>query len=306
MIKVVLVGCGYWGKNWYNTLKNMEGVDVVCVIDPNPSIKVKTQAANLESFESLNLRYDKAVIASQAEYHNLYVNYFKNRIGAKNVLVEKPCGKISEDRSQYYDCFPGFIFLSSAIHKKIKHLLHSGSIGEVLYANFSRASMGPRIRTDVSIVEDYMIHDLYIFADLFQINQDKLKVSSVISNNLSGKILPDTAHVKLEHTDKEIIFSFFSSWIYPKKERSMIIVGSTGSIIWEGEKLYISRSHYKSIDGRDKRGNEGWDLLEYETEDITPQEKRSNIELQFVDFVDEVSRKDCLQKVDNLIRKILS
>ena len=57
MNKVVLVGCGYWGKNWYNTLTKMQDVRLVAVIDPNPVIPVLGQVNTLEEFHQKDYDY---------------------------------------------------------------------------------------------------------------------------------------------------------------------------------------------------------------------------------------------------------
>ena len=44
-IKILLVGCGYWGKNWYNTIKNSE-YELVGIVDPKPLIEVDVPVFN--------------------------------------------------------------------------------------------------------------------------------------------------------------------------------------------------------------------------------------------------------------------
>jgi predicted dehydrogenase len=303
MNKVVLVGCGYWGKNWYNTLSKMQDVRVVAVIDPNPAIEVKGHEPSLEAFDSKDYDYHYAIIAVQPEYHKTYVEYFKGKVGAENILVEKPCGLLSEPREFYYECFPGYIFLSSPIYKAVKKMLDEMQLGKILYSQFKRASMGPRIRTDVSIIEDYMIHDLYIYLGLFNSNTKDLslglKASSFLRDN---RIQDDTATVTIDNQQHRA--TFFSSWIYPQKERKIVIVGTEGSIIWEGDNLYFTRTHYSPIEGKDKYGNVGYELREYEMVDITPQETRSTIELQFRDFISGESRIKIQRDLNYILKEL--
>ena len=99
MIKVVLVGCGYWGKNWYRTLTGLSEVEVVAVIDPKPVMEVKNQYDDLGSFDAACLDYTHAIIAVQAEHHRSYTKYFRAKLGGSKVLVEKPCGLLSKNLS---------------------------------------------------------------------------------------------------------------------------------------------------------------------------------------------------------------
>lgn len=306
MYKVVLIGCGYWGKNWYNTLKKLPDVEIVAVIDPKPAIEVENQYEDLASFDGACLEYSHAIIAAQAEFHRVYVKYFKAKLGGQNVLVEKPCGLLSDPREHYYDCFPGFLFLSTPHYKRIKSMLKEKMLGDILYSHFWRASMGPRIRTDVSIVEDYMIHDLYIFQDLFGYRSKELYAVVNAEKQLGEEIKPSTATIEVYNQSNKHETTFFSSWIYPIKERKIVIVGTEGSILWEGDKLYFTRSHYSKIEGKDKYGNQGWELKEYPLNDITPEEKRSTLELEFEDFIKQEPRTQIQKDLGELLKMLVT
>ena len=306
MNRVVLVGCGYWGKNWYNTLSKLSDVEIVAVIDPKPVIEVKNQYDSLASFDAACLDYTYAIIAVQAEHHRVYTKYFKAKLGGSKVLVEKPCGLLTENKELYYDCYPGFLFLSTPHYKRIKSMLKEKMLGDILYSHFWRASMGPRIRTDVPIVEDYMIHDLYIYQDLFQYRSVNLNISADLQKQLGEEIKPSTATVDITNLKNKHKTTFFSSWIYPIKERKIVIVGTEGSIIWEGDKLYFTRSHYSKIDGVDKYGNQGWELREHQTVDITPEEKRSTLELEFIDFLNEEPRMQIQKDLKELLEMLVT
>lgn len=306
MTKVVLVGCGYWGKNWYNTLSKLLEVKIVAVIDPKPVIEVKNHYEDLASFDAACLEYSHAIIAVQAEYHKVYTKYFKAKLGGENVLVEKPCGLLSEPREHYYDCYPGYLFLSTPHYKRIKSMVKEKMLGEILYSHFWRASMGPRIRTDVSIIEDYMIHDLYIYQDLFQYRLKDLAMSVNADKQLGEEIKASTATIEIVNINNKHKTTFFSSWIYPIKERKIIIVGTEGSIIWEGDKLYFTRTHYSEIEGVDKYGNKGWELKEYSIDDITPEEKRSTLELEFQDFINQEPRAQIQKDLGELLKVLVT
>ena len=306
LIKVVLVGCGYWGKNWYKTLQNCKGVEIVAVIDPKPTIEVENQVDDLATFDAAGYHYTHAIIAVQAEYHRSYTKYFKGKLGGSKVLVEKPCGLLTENKELYYDCYPGFLFLSSPHYKRIKNMLTEKILGDILYSHFWRASMGPRIRTDVPIIEDYMIHDLYIYQDLFKYRLVDVNVSADSQKQLGEEIKPSTATVVITNINNGHRTTFFSSWIYPIKERKIVIVGTEGSIIWEGDKLFFTRSHYSKIEGVDEYGNKGWELKEYPTVDITPEEKRSTLELEFNDFINQEPRTQIQKELRQLLETLAS
>jgi predicted dehydrogenase len=239
MNKVVLVGCGYWGKNWYNTLTKRDNVEIVAVIDPKPSIPVNNQYNNLTEFVNANLEYNKVIIAVQAEYHKLYYDHFLNKPLRRttDILIEKPCG-LPEDKDDLIGCFPGYIFLSSPQYKVIKEMVNKRMLGDLMYGTFKRASMGPRLRTYVSIIEDYAIHDLYLYQSLFEPKSIE-KIYKSLSQSFKTPIKEDTLFLTIEADNHTA--SFFSSWRCPIKTRKIIIVGTKGSIFWENDKRMMIR-----------------------------------------------------------------
>jgi predicted dehydrogenase len=231
MTKILLIGCGYWGKNWYNTILS-SGYELVGVVDPKPVIEVKVPLFN--SIEEVNIEYTHVIIATNAELHSKIINQLN--IPQENILVEKPCGVNIKDARLIKNTFPGYIFLYSDEYQYIKNNL--SKIGNPQYWKSIRASMGPKVRSDISILEDYMIHDLYIFRDLFG--------ESKVHNKYWGQefvspIKNSSLHLELKG---KIPGYFYSSWNYPIKERKIIIKGDKGSFIWENDDLYYDNTHY--------------------------------------------------------------
>lgn len=230
-IKILLVGCGYWGKNWYKTIKNSK-YTLVGVVDPTPVIEVNTPLFN--DINDVDIEYTHVILAVNAKLHSKIINQLN--VPQENILVEKPCGVNVDDAQKIKDAFPGFIFLYSDEYQYIKNNLNK--IGKPQYWKSIRASMGPKVRSDVSVLEDYMIHDLYIYKDLF----GECKVHNKYWNkDFKDPIKYSSLHLELRG---KISGSFYSSWNYPIKERKIIIKGDKGSFIWENDDLYYDNTHY--------------------------------------------------------------
>jgi predicted dehydrogenase len=295
MVKILLVGCGYWGKNWYNTITLSE-CELVGVVDPNPVISVDVPLFN--SIEEVDIEYTHVIIATNAESHFDLKN--KLKCPDKNILIEKPCGT-SETRDQLLECFPGYIFLSSPQFKYIKHILDNNKLGDIIYSRFERASMGPRIRTDVSIIEDYAIHDLYLYQALFE--YDSAVVSDVrLLNSFNPPIKPDTLFLTLSHDNH--ISTFFSSWRHPLKTRKIEIVGKKGSLVWKDEEILLYSNCYNEIEGLDNNRNVGYELINNPEQKIELNQTKSNLHLQLDDFINEQNRNKIFINTNNLIKKI--
>ena len=239
-VKILLIGCGYWGKNWYKTIKNSKFL-LAGVVDPSPLIEVAADEL-YNSLEEVNVTYTHAILAVNANLHSDIIK--KLNIPQENILVEKPCGVSLEDAKLIKDTFPGYIFLYSDEYQYIKNNINK--IGKPLFWKSIRASMGPRVRADVSILEDYMIHDIYLYLDLFG---NCNLVNKTFTNEFNSPIKDSSLHLELNGT---IPGYFYSSWHYPIKERKIIIVGDKGSFIWENDDLYHDNTHYindKVIEG---------------------------------------------------------
>lgn len=311
MNKILLIGCGYWGKNWYNTIKKTSSIEltggevvdvvIVGVVDPNPSIAISEPCFNL--LEEVDVEYTHAIVATQAELHLDFFNKLKELIPSHNILIEKPCGTNLEDRLKMTKAFPGYIFLSSPQYHLLIKMLMQQQLGRLFYVNFERASMGPRIRTDVDVVEDYMIHDLYLYIALFaQVGEFDIKdfnAQGYMQHNFNDPTKADTAFFTVKKGN--LIASFFSSWNYPTKHRKITIVGERGSVIWEGDKLTYTKSSYRPIDGFDNHRNPGYELVDGTLEDITPQSNLDNLQLQLRAFLEQRRRIVCMENTSQLV-----
>lgn len=295
MVKILLIGCGYWGKNWYKTIKSSK-YELVGVVDPNPVIQI--DAPLFKNIDEVNIEYTHAVIATNAESHYELKN--KLRCPEGNILIEKPCGTL-DTRNNLTNCFPGYIFLSSPQFKYIKSILDKKELGEIFYSRFERASMGPRIRTDVSIVEDYAIHDLYLYQALFEYD-DVTILNQTLLNSFDSSIQSDTLFLTLHHQNHHS--TFFSSWRHPLKTRKIEIIGEKGSIVWEDDRVLLSSSCYKRIDGYDLFRNKGYELIINTPTEVELKSYPSNLHLQLEDFIDGVDRSKIFKNTNNIIYKL--
>ena len=160
--------------------------------------------------------------------------------------------------------------------------------------------MGPRIRTDVSILEDYLIHDLYIFMGLFG---NKISIENVfMSNTFNNPIKSDTINLNLKCGN--IRADMFSSWWFPQKTRKLFIIGDKGSFIWEDESLRFYNGYYKEIDGMDKNRNDGYELMDSLTEPLIYTSQKSNLELELDNFISNKKLDVTALDVWDLIERI--
>ena len=261
-IKILLIGCGHWGRNWYRTIIGSQ-YKLVGVVDPNPKIELAVPKFN--NIEEVNVDYTHFIIATNAEFHTKIFELIN--LPPERILIEKPCGVNIHDAHKLKDAFPGYIFLYSDEFQYIKNNL--SRIGKPHYWKSIRASMGPRVRSDVSIIEDYMIHDLYMFLDLF--GSSFIKQLN-LTKEFDSPVLQSSCNLHL-YTNKNIRGDFYSSWIYPDKERKIVISGTKGSFIWEGDNLYFDSTYWE--------GNQ----VVLGSRELIPSSSKSNLELELDFFI---------------------
>jgi len=313
-VKILLIGYGYWGQIWCKTIQKSQ-YELVAIVDPLFKEKqYDEEFFSIKSFRDVSevsIEFTHAIIATPAENHLHTYKTLKEKFGLadENILVEKPVGVSYEEANEMRFCHHGFVWLYDEAYQIFKE--RKNSLGKLFSYKTIRASMGPRIRTDISILEDYLFHDLYLYFDIFDINaQDMPRVKDIeYDRYFSEPIKASGINLKLDSYFFPMQVEMFSSWWHPQKERKIILVGSMGSLIWENDSIFINRSHYeKKANFTDKHGNKGYELLTYPLLEIQTDIKseKSNLEKQLDNFINskESNTSQLLMKTWTLIKLI--
>jgi len=306
--KVLLCGLGYWGKNWLKTIQS-SSYDLAAVVDP--IVENIENVKIYKTIEDVEEDYTHAIIATPAATHISVYRKLKERFNLDDnkILVEKPVGTSYFDALEMKDCFHGFVWIYDDSYEIFKE--RKNSMGDIFMYESIRASMGPKIRTDISILEDYLFHDLYLFLDSFDFYDNDINIENAIfDNHFDSPVKASQVQIKMSSDLYSTRISMFSSWWYPRKERKITIVGTAGSLIWENNSIFINRSHYKKIKdvSEDEYRNKGYELKSYPLLQIDIQEKskKSNLEKQLDNFINSKSSNtsELLMKTWSLVKRI--
>lgn len=324
--KILLIGYGYWGQIWWKTLRQAcnknPNYKIAGVVDP--IFKTSVSQPGMEGLAFINLEGDSgitelipkefefthAIIATPANSHLKIYNILKEKfkLDDKNILVEKPVGTSREEAFKMRFCHHGFVWLYDDCYEIFNE--RKNSIGTPLLYKSIRASMGPRIRTDVSILEDYLFHDLYILLNTFDVRIWQPTTEAIFYREFDEPIKASGIDLKIDTLGYPHTAHMFSSWNWPKKERKIVLVGSMGSVIWENDNIFINRSHYekKNKSFIDSHGNKGYELKNFPILEIEKDDKstKSNLEKQLDNFIQskESNTTGLLMSTWNLIDKI--
>jgi predicted dehydrogenase len=240
-MKIAVIGCGYWGPNLVRNFVQSNKVQelICCDLDQKrldrmknlyPSAKVLLDYKELLSMPDL----DAVAIATPVKTHYSIAKDFL--LQGKHVFVEKPFThsfetaldlvKLAEVKRR--TIMVGHTFEYTAAVNKIKAIVDSGELGEILYISSIRVNLG-LFQPDINVVWDLAPHDISIILYIME----KLPVSV----NCQGKAhfkpgIEDVATTSLNFENGMIAF-IHNSWLDPNKIRRTTIVGTRKMLLYD-------------------------------------------------------------------------
>lgn len=241
-MKIAIIGCGSWGRNYVRVLSELENSNLLYVCDKDKEklkevsriFKVRT-TTNFKEIMEDNEVQAVIVVTDTSSHFEIAKECLNND---KHILVEKPLTYSLEEseelvklaKEKQKTLMVGHTFIYNHAIRKLKEYIGNGEVGEVLYLTAKRNNLGP-IRNDVSALYDLATHDISIFLYLM----DKLP-KHVIANGGSfiqkDKDLEDFVNIFLEF-ENGVKATIEASWLSPKKVREITLVGSKKMILFD-------------------------------------------------------------------------
>src|SRR6516164_8569148 len=174
VIRVGVIGYGYWGPVVARNIHAAEGCRLVAICDGNaaalarasktyPDIQVMTDAMELIRSPYIDA---VAVITSVWTHFELAKAALEN---GKHVFVEKPFTSSSAQGEELMELaersglriMVDHTFLFTGAVRKIRQLLDEGTLGKLFYYDSTRVNLG-LFQHDVNVIWDLAPHDLSI------------------------------------------------------------------------------------------------------------------------------------------------
>jgi predicted dehydrogenase len=298
MVKVAIVGFGYWGKNLVRNFNSIDNCNLAYVCEKNEVLgeKCKKLYPNVEVVNDFQiLLNDKSlsaiIIATPVDTH--YNLAKQSLLAGKNVLVEKPLTnslaeaeelkKIAEDSNLLLMVDHTFLYTGAVQY--IKKLIDSNVLGNLQYIDSIRINLG-LFQHDVNVLWDLAAHDISICLYLTGKFPDSV---DAIGLSHTGNNIENIAYLTLKF-DKDLIAHFNCSWISPVKIRQMLIGGDKKMILYNDneptEKIKIYDTGYiaKTDEERTKI------LVDYRVGDISVPKIESSeaLTLMALDFINSI------------------
>ncbi|OGK20952.1 oxidoreductase [Candidatus Roizmanbacteria bacterium RIFCSPHIGHO2_02_FULL_37_15] len=264
MVKIGVIGYGYWGPNLVRNFFELDDCEVKIVVDKKqerlailkkhyPSIQVTTDINYLLHDRDI----DTVVIATPVSTH---FSLAKEALEVgKNVLVEKPMTssldealrlvEMAEKKGKVLMVDHTFVYKDAV--RKIKKIIDSGEIGQLRYFDSTRTNLG-LFQPDVNVLWDLAAHDVSIL--LFLVKEKPISIQASGVSHTKNK-LENIAFVTLKY-QSGMLAHFNVSWSSPVKIRLILIGGSKKMIVFNdvepSEKVRIYDSGYKVRQNKDK------------------------------------------------------
>ncbi len=242
MIKLALIGCGRWGKNYLKTVTAIEGCELkwACDLDYeelNQAAPVYPQTRFTENKADIlnDSEIQGVIIATTPESHYMLAKEAINK--GKAVLVEKPVTINRKDSNELIALaaaqntilMAGYTLIYHPAVKKIKGLLEEKDIlDELYYLNMSRTSSASQT-PNVDVLHDLAVHDIYLSRHLIGIDP-----IWVIAHGESYIQSPynNVINILMGFPDGKIA-SIFASFIHTKKTREITLVASKTKLVFD-------------------------------------------------------------------------
>src|SRR5687767_2947422 len=241
MIRVGVIGYGYWGPNLVRNFMAAPGSAVMRVCDLReerlaplqklyPAIKTCNQSDDLIRDPQI----DAVVIATPVSSHfDLALAALK---AGKHVLVEKPLATQSDQARRLIDeaaarnlvLLVDHTFVYTDAVRKIRELISSGQLGQIYYYDAVRVNLG-LFQHDVNVIWDLAIHDLSIID--YVLPEKPVAISATGISHIPGQP-ENVAYITLFFASPQIAHVHVN-WLTPVKVRHTLIGGSEKMILYD-------------------------------------------------------------------------
>jgi predicted dehydrogenase len=239
MIRIGVIGYGYWGPNIVRNFHAHECSEVALVCDQNPkclerlkkahpSIPFTTDANEVIKSPNIDL---VAVVTPVWTHFELAKAALEN---GKHIFVEKPftCSVLqAEELIELADrknlkIMVDHTFLFTGAVKKIRQLVDEGALGDLYYYDSLRVNLG-LFQHDVNVIWDLAPHDLSIMDYLIQAKPEAVVATG--ERHLNG--VEDVAFITV-YFPKHIIAHVNVNWLSPVKVRTTLLGGEKKMLVW--------------------------------------------------------------------------
>src|SRR6202790_2104193 len=239
VIRVGVIGYGYWGPNIVRNFHGQDRSRVVAVCDKNPKsldrarqsypdMLVTDDCKELLTSPDIDLI---AVVTPVWTHYELAKAALEN---GKHVFVEKPFTATTAQAEELIalaerktlKIMVDHTFLFTGAVKRIRQFIDDGTLGKLYYYDSTRVNLG-LFQHDVNVIWDLAPHDLSIMD--YVIDEKPEAVVATGQGHLNG--IANIAFMTLYYPNN-VIVHIKVNWLSPVKVRTTLIGGEKKMLVW--------------------------------------------------------------------------
>jgi len=239
VLRVGVIGYGYWGPNIVRNFHGQEQSTVVAVCDKSakslqrvksayPSIRCTSDCNELLTSSDIDLI---AVVTPVWTHYELAKTALEN---GKHVFVEKPFTATAAQAEELIELaerknlkiMVDHTFLFTGAVKRIRQFVDDGTLGKLYYYDSTRVNLG-LFQHDVNVIWDLAPHDLSIMD--YVIAEKPEAVVATGQGHLNG--IANIAFLTLYYPNN-VIGHINVNWLSPVKVRTTLLGGEKKMLVW--------------------------------------------------------------------------
>jgi predicted dehydrogenase len=239
MIRVGLIGYGYWGPPVARNFHNLGDCELTIISDRRPDALRRAKQAypnakvTLDASEAISAPDVDAVAVVTPVWTHFDLAKAALEHG-KHVFVEKPFTSTAAQAKELIDLadrkhlqiMVDHTFLFTGAVKKIRQLIQDGTLGPLYYYDSMRVNLG-LFQHDVNVIWDLAPHDLSIIDHLIDDKPEYVTASG--QSHLNG---PENLAYITIYFANQVIAHVNVNWLSPVKVRTTLIGGEKKMLVW--------------------------------------------------------------------------
>ncbi len=239
VLRIGVVGYGYWGPNIVRNFQALESAQVVAVCDKSsgslgrvrrsfPDMPVTTDCADIVTADDIEAVAIVTPVWTHFELAKLALEH------GKHVFVEKPFTS-SVAQAEYLieladrknlRIMVDHTFLFTGAVRRIRQLIDEGVLGKLYYYDSMRVNLG-LFHHDVNVIWDLAPHDLSIMDYIAGMQPEAVVATGEC--HLNGHA--DVAFMTVYYPDN-FIAHINVNWLSPVKVRTTLVGGEKRMLVW--------------------------------------------------------------------------
>jgi predicted dehydrogenase len=239
MIRLGVIGYGYWGPNVVRNFATQPDCRVTTICDGDasararaathhPGVRAIADARDVVTSPDIDA---VAIVTPVSSHFELARRALEN---GKHIFVEKPFTATSDQAEDLIELaerknlviMVDHTFLFTGAVRKMKELVDEGVLGRLYYYDSTRVNLG-LFQHDVNVIWDLAPHDLAIMDHLIGLEPERVVATG--QAHLNG--LEDIAYITL-HFPNRVTAHINVNWLSPVKVRTTLVGGERKMLVW--------------------------------------------------------------------------